>query len=397
MHNSSFPPAVKPIRRKKSVTIKDIAAKLGLSFQAVSQALNPRKNTSHVSEATRKRVEEMARKMGYRGHQAARLLRSGRSGLLGVLIFDHPHQVMHYRLHHVLAEIHAAGYRPFVHLTDTRRISGAMDGCLTMLDANVEGVLFVDPIGFADESPVDILLEEQIPVVSIGARQWTRIASYQVDRKKGYHALTKHLLQAGARSFVLMHDNINNPFSCYFQRFIDDMTTGFRQAITEGEKDFGPLDARVQTVKLATQHEETQAVSIHPIYRSSYVAMKEILLQGNLPDALLCQADCWAQGALRACYESGVQVPTDLLMTGFNDEPGSSAGSPPLTTIAQPYAEIARRAIAEVVAQIQGGMGIAHGEVTTVPGSLVERASSRKAENPLSRIDISLEKTMGAF
>jgi len=393
MHNAFTNLPSFPRRKGKSVTIKDIAAELGLSFQAVSQALNPRKNTSHVSEATRKRVEETARRMGYRGHQAARMLRSGRSGLLGVLIFDHPHQVMHYRLHHILAEIHAAGYRPFVHLADTRQNSGAMDGCLAMLDANVEGVLFVDPIGFPEESPVEKLLECQIPVISIGSHQWSGITSYQADRKHGFYALTRHLLQAGCRSLVLLKADTNKRYRRFFRRFMNDMTAGFHQAVREADGEFGLIEARVQTVEFGMDREETEGLPIHPIHRSGYVGMLELLAKDNLPDALLCQADCWALGALRACYESGIQIPTNLLLTGFNDEPGGSVGPPPLTTIAQPHAEIARRAIADVVSQIQGGKIPPPGEVVTVPGFLIERASSKRITKPSKRMTKRPRKT----
>lgn len=366
--------------RQSSVTIKDIAAELGLSFQAVSQALNPRPgSTSHVSQATRLRILAAAKKMGYRSHRAAQILRAGRSGLLGVLIFDHPHQIMLHRLHFVLAEIHAAGYRPFVHLADTRPNSGAMDGCLTMLDARVEGVVLVDPIGFPGEAPLQKLLDHKIPVVSLGSHQWRCITSYQVDREQGYRDLTSHLIESGCRSLVLLCAEADAAHRKFFQRFSDGMTTGFLRAAAAAPTKQGAIRTRIHTIRMEWEGAEEGA--IHPIHRAGHAGAREILSAG-LPDALLCQADSWAHGALRSCHEAGIRVPDDMMLTGFNDEPLASAGSPPLTTILQPYAELAREAIAHVTAQIREEQRNQPGKVIALPGRLVVRASSLKSGAP---------------
>ncbi|HWL51315.1 MAG TPA: LacI family DNA-binding transcriptional regulator [Chthoniobacteraceae bacterium] len=362
--------------RKSGVTIKDIAAELGLSFQAVSQALNPSdQNTSQVSQSTRQRIKETAERLGYRSHRAAKTLRSGKSGLLGVLIFDHPHQVMHHRLHHILAEIHAAGYRPFVHLADTRPNSGALEGCLTMLDAQVEGVLLVDPIGFPCETPIREMLDRQIPVVSIGSHQWSCVTSYQADRRQGYRDLTRHLIRSGCRSLVLLCVERSERYQTHFERFVGDMMTGFEEAAEEARESFGPISARIHPINFGLDWEETEDRPIHPVHRTGYTGMQEVISSG-IPDALLCQADSWAHGALRACHEAGVRVPDDLLLTGFNDEPSSSAGAPPLTTLVQPYAKIARQAVADVTAQIRRDKQNEPGKVVTLPGQIVVRASS---------------------
>lgn len=382
MPNPVHHKAATPQSRRKSVTIKDIAAKLGLSFQAVSQALNPRKNTSHVSESTRKRIVETAREMGYRGYQAARVLRSERSGLLGVLIFEHPLQIMRFRLHHVLAGIRAAGYRPFVHLADARLDSGAGEGCLALLDARVEGVLMVDPIGFPEESPVENLLEQGIPVVSLGSHQWRAIRSYQADRSKGFHDLTWHLIRGGCRSLTLLKAGGDDRYQKFFRIFSDDMVAGFEQAATEATAEYGYVETHIHEVEPMVGSEPVEGDEIHPIYGSGYLGMRELLAGNALPDALLCQADSWAHGALRACCEAGVKVPEELRVTGFNDEPVSSAGAPPLTTVAQPYADIARCAVEDVVAQIEGHEKNEPGRVVTLPGELMVRASSAGTPKP---------------
>lgn len=362
---------------KSSVTLKDIAAELGISFQAVSQALNPRENTSKVSEATRKRVVATAAKMGYRGNHAARILRSSRSGSMGVLIFDHPHQVMHFRLRHVLSGIHAAGYRPFVHLADTRHDSGATEGCLTMVGASVEGVLLVDPIGFPEESPLPELLDQGIPVVSIGSHQWATVTSYQADRRDGYDQLTRHLIESGCRSITLLREATTERSRQFFHRFHNDMTSGFRNAAAQAGN--GEIETRIQAVEFPANWAKT-AATIHPIHLCGYLGMRQILSAGKPPDAVLCQADSWAHGALRACSEAGIRVPDDMMLAGFNDEPGSSAGAPPLTTIAQPYAAIANSAIANIIGQIRGEKENAPGKVVTLPGELIVRASTMRGQ-----------------
>lgn len=364
-------------RKKFSVTIKDIAQELGVSFQAVSQALNPRKNTSRIAESTRQRILKKAEQMGYRRHQAARTLRSGRSGLLGVLIFDHPRHVMHYRLHHVLAEIHRAGYRPFVHLAETRANARSMEGCLTMLDAQVEGLIFVDPIGLPEETSMQQLRDREIPMVSLGSYQWRTITSYQVDRYRGYRELAQHLINNGCRSFALIRDEEMPASQNFFHRFINDMTRGFYDAIADGSEQFGPMSAHLEPVAAEIEVKAAQDRDIHLIYRPGYYGMRNIIQSGWLPDAVLCQADCWAHGALLALHEAGLRVPGNLLLTGFGNEPSSSAGNPPITTVAQPFAELSRLAVANVVGQIARERENEPGKVITLPGHLIVRKSSQ--------------------
>ncbi len=319
-----------------------------------------------------------AARMGYRPNVGARMIRSRRSGNFGILIFDHPFKVMHHRLHHVLKEVRDAGYRPFVHLADTSREDETQDGCYAMLDAKVEGLMLVDPIDVSTESVAKILADESIPVVSLGSYEWKTIPSYQADRKKGFVDLTEHLIARGCGSIRLLREKGSGEGAVCSKRFIDDMTEGFESTARRWRKKGYAVTTGVTTFSYSDDVKGSET-DIHPIYRHGYYGMKSILQSGVLPDAILCQADFWAQGALRACREEGISVPGDLLITGFNNEPSSSAGLVPLTTIEQPGALLAKRAITDLIKYIEGGKTFKAGKVTTMPGHLIVRESTFRA------------------
>ncbi|MDA8309587.1 MAG: substrate-binding domain-containing protein, partial [Actinomycetota bacterium] len=90
-----------------------------------------------------------------------------------------------------------------------------------------------------------------------------------------------------------------------------------------------------------------------------------------------CGDDAIAFGVLQACHEAGVRVPSDLMVTGYDDVSFSAVSHPPLTTVRQPIAELARLSIGLLDRQRELGSHAA--ETFTLQPSLVVRASTRSA------------------
>ncbi|RDI00429.1 substrate-binding family protein [Curtobacterium sp. AG1037] len=90
--------------------------------------------------------------------------------------------------------------------------------------------------------------------------------------------------------------------------------------------------------------------------------------------AVFAANDQTALGVLRAAHESGRSVPDSLSVVGFDDSPESDSFWPPLTTVHQSFDEVGRRAVANLLAQIEGDP--VHTATDLVPVRLVERAST---------------------
>ena len=74
------------------------------------------------------------------------------------------------------------------------------------------------------------------------------------------------------------------------------------------------------------------ASHMYSIYSTGYPGMKKILSASDFPDAVICQTDAWAQGAIRACKDAGIDVPGDIAVAGFYNEPSSATGGLSLTS-----------------------------------------------------------------
>jgi LacI family transcriptional regulator len=78
---------------------------------------------------------------------------------------------------------------------------------------------------------------------------------------------------------------------------------------------------------------------------SGYEAMRELLAQGRPPAAVFAENDELAFGVLRATSERGLRVPEDVALVSFDGIPEATFSRPQLTTVAQPFEELGRRAV----------------------------------------------------
>jgi DNA-binding LacI/PurR family transcriptional regulator len=87
---------------------------------------------------------------------------------------------------------------------------------------------------------------------------------------------------------------------------------------------------------------------------NGYTATRRLLSSGAPLTALMCTTDLMAMGALCALDEAGLKVPRDISVIGWDDIPLAAYATPPLTTVRQPIAELARRAVAHLLNLIDG-------------------------------------------
>ncbi len=360
---------------KRGVTIKDIASHLGISARSVSQALSGVKSTSKVSAVKRERIVRVAREMGYRPDRAARALRTGRSGVIGILAFGYQHPFVTQRLEAVLAEVRDCGYVPFAHLAggSADDVGDALDA---MLDARVEGIVAIQPVEVTKGEFVKGVSSAGIPMVAVGGHWLSSVPCYLPDKRSDFRVLVDHVVEQGCRSLVfVLHARPEYATGVDLHHHDEVFVAGFRSGIRAACR--GGLKVTGKVHRVARRGRGDGSGGVHWLYAPGYHAMLSILDRGNLPDAVLFQGDVWAQGGLRACMERGVIVPRDIVIVGYDDDPGSSAGAIPLTTVAQSHTEISRMAVGSLVRQIRTGVRPKLAPVT-IPGRLVVRQSSMR-------------------
>lgn len=161
-----------------SITSKEIAEKCGVSRGTVDRALN---NRSGVNEATKLKILETARELGYRPHFLARSLVKGKTMSIGAVIFDINNQLFPQLIHAVESRAREAGY--FLNLTLTSKNPDIERDCLLHLaDRKVDGIILLSVN--AGPSFEQFIKKLNIPVVTFGNRISDTVPYVWIDDRK---------------------------------------------------------------------------------------------------------------------------------------------------------------------------------------------------------------------
>lgn len=337
-------------------TIKDVAARAGVSFKTVSRVMN---RDPHVNQRMRKAVEAAIASLDYRPHRAARALRSSRTYAIALLAGSEavPAEGERTEFPEYLGEVIAgcaracrpAGFHLVLELLaygDRRRAQGAAAALLD--DLAPDAVVLTPPLC---DLPwlLDLLERRAIPFARLmpGAAPGQGLC-FTVDDFAAARALTERLLAAGHRHLAM----IAGPPDHLAARARRE---GFESALA----DCPGARARIGEGDFFLSSGEREAA---------------LLLAGaDRPTALFAANDAMAAGALRAAAALGLGVPQDLAVAGFDDS--FIARLTGLTSVRQPTTELARRATADLIAAA-GAIQPPAAAVTRLACSIVERDST---------------------
>lgn len=311
---------------KSRPTIKDVAARAGVSRQTVSRVINDK---GEVSEATRARVLAAIRELGYRPNAVARSMVAGRTRTLGCVSPNLTDYTLANIIEGAQAEARRLGY--FV-LTGSAPGEGDVEALLEeMIHRRVDGLLVLNPYADARYQDFLPLIERGTAVVYLNnTPRQEPVSSVRCDDYEGGYRATRHLLDLGHTSIATIVGPQNEECAV-------DRLNGYRQALTEAGISFDPA-LRADGDWSAT---------------SGYRAGQQMLATAPPLTAIVSQNDQMAVGAIRALCEAGRRIPGDVSIIGFDDIPLASYFDPPLTTFRQPMQESGRQAVQLLIAQIE--------------------------------------------
>ena len=331
-----------------AVTIRDVAARAGVSVGTVSNVLNDR---GSVNEATVAAVRGAIRSLGYVRNDAARQLRAGRSRGIGLVVLDvaNPFFAAVARG----AESRAAEGGRMILLASSEQDTDRENAYLELfLEQRLSGVL-ISPTGDS-HSALHRLRDAGVPVVVVdgGAEDGSTLPSVSVDDVEGGHLAVAPLLERGRRRIVF----VGGPLST---RQVADRLEGARRAIAEVP------DAQLDVV---TRGDLTVL--------EGRAAGEQIRERRLLPDAVFAANDLLAVGILQALTMTGnVRVPEDVALVGYDDIDFASATVVPLTSVRQPAEMMGRTAVDLILRYGEGTLSGQDAAVRFRP-ELVVRASS---------------------
>ncbi len=335
------------------ITQQELATRLGVSRSTVAAALNPG-SPIKLNEATRQRILKAAEQHHYRPDRYARVMRGGRSGLIGVLHFGGLLQVAAERATHAAQAVRREGYE-VVAADLSWSTESLQTACASMLDARVEGVILSGLNLPASSQELRRLQTAGTPVVALSGNPLPWAPHFRADTRNAIARLTTHLLDLGHRRLALMThitERKDEPGSYIWAG--RERALGFEAALREAGGSLGPTFRRSMRPQGIITRVGLPRSPFDP-FGPGIEGMRALLRQSPRPTALLCSNDEVAYGALSVCQEAGLSVPGELSLTGYDDTTLGRYCAVPLTTARQPNEAMAEAAVEALVAAIQHG------------------------------------------
>jgi LacI family transcriptional regulator, galactose operon repressor len=320
----------------RSPTSRDVARLADVSRTTVSYVLNNSESGIAISEATRQRVLDAARDLGYHPNAAARSLRRQKAGVVGLVTYDTSDRMganafMWLVMDGVMSELGPAGVKLIVEAADASR----PDPCVSLVRGG-----HVDGLIVTGSKPVDTELRamhaEGTPVVLWGRLAGSDLPFVDIDNVAAARVAVEHLLDLGHTRVGCI---TNAP--PLTDTAAADRLLGYRAALEARRIAFD--DALVRQGNFDE--------------RSGLEAMSSLLAGADRPTAVFVASDEVALGAMKAARMAGVSIPGELAIVGFDDLPIAQYVEPALTTVRVPAREIgavAARALLDAVSNSNG-------------------------------------------
>ncbi|MGE5135203.1 MAG: LacI family DNA-binding transcriptional regulator [Gemmatimonadota bacterium] len=332
------------------VSIRDVAARAGVSVGTVSNVLN---RPDIVAEPTRSRVQAAIAQLGFIRNESARQLRAGRSRTIGLVVLDVANPFFTDVARGVEDEASESGLAVILCNSDDQEAKETH--YLELLEEHrVQGIL-ITPVA-ADGDRLARLQRRGTPVVLVDSRSPSRgQCSVSVDDVLGGELAVAHLLAEGHERIAF----VGGPPSF---RQVSDRREGALRALAKA----GRPAADLQLI-------ETPALNVTAGQRAG--ADLAELPPPRRPTAVFCANDLLALGVLQGMTARRIRVPEDLAIVGYDDIDFAAAAAVPLSSVRQPRQQLGRTAAQLLLDEALGEASHQHRQVVFEPELVIRRSS----------------------
>jgi len=298
------------------VTIRQVATTAGLSPATVSRALS---GSRRVAPELQARALAAAEQLGYRANRVARALRTRSTGTVGMVVPNIANPFFPVIIQAVEKQLRAQGTQLLLCDSgdDVRQEAELVH---SLLEHRIDGIL-VSPCDRVSSRTTVRLAASQVPVVQIDRRAGSEVAFVGVDQDRAMAEVVEHLARQGCRRFAYVASSSRASTAA-------ERSRGYRRAVQRFANG---------------SHDRLYAGDFSMEWGRE--AARRLLAERDLPDAVVCANDLVALGVLDVLRSHGVDVPGDVLLTGFDDTEVAAVTWPPLTSVRQPLEEVGRRAV----------------------------------------------------
>jgi len=328
------------------VTIRQVAEAAGVSPATASRVMS---GTRNVTPELRRRVLAAGKRLDYRANRVARALRTRSTGTVGMVVPNIANPFFPVIIQAVEKELRAHGTQLL--LCDSGdNVAQEAELVRSLLDHRIDGIL-LSPCDRVSSRDAVRLAFGRVPLVQIDRRASLDAAFVGVDQEAAMTEVVEHLSAQGCRRFayVTSSSRASTAAERYraYRRAVRQFTNG-------SDKRLYPGDFSIEW---------------------GAEAARRILAEDDMPDAIVCANDVLALGVLVVFRSQGLDVPGDVLLTGFDDTELAAVAWPPLTSVRQPLEEVGKRAVELLQTGSTNGVD-GCGAVCSFRAELVVRKSS---------------------
>jgi len=338
--------------QQKETTIYDIARQLNISAATVSRGL---KDHPVINKATRKKIQDLAKQLGYRSNTFASNLRKKSTSTIGVIV----PRLSSYFMSNVLAGMeHIAsteGYNLIISQS-LETLQKEIANADTMFTNRVDGLLVSLSYETENLDHFEPFIRKGIPLIFFDRiKEHSKCMGIIIDNYQSAYEATKHLLDQGYRR--IMHIGGNTVSRVYAERL-----RGYRQALADQKI---ALDPKLVITKNMSEDAGVEAA-------------EHILKMKHRPDAVFSANDACAVYCMRTLKKAGIKIPEEIGFVGFNNDPMSKVVEPNLTTINYPGYAMGEAAATQLINHLNGITNLTSTNIIILRSELIIRESSRK-------------------
>ena len=304
--------------KKKKTTIKDIASVLSISAAAVSKALH---NDSRISEKTKIAVREVAKNLNYQPNHLASALRSGKSYLVGVIVPRTNSSFFSSVIQNIEEVLNKEGYNIII----TQSNESYKKECKnidTLLFTQVDGIIASMANETINLDYYEKVKSRGIPLILFDRGENDLNVDYVgIDDYASSHLIVKHLVKQGCK-------RIAHIGGFRHTRIFNNRIRGYKDALKKYNL---PLDEELLIESSLTLED-------------GRTKMEQLLSLKNRPDALYVAGDYAALGAQQVLNDQKINMPNEIALVGFGNEPFTSMVSPSISSVNQHSEEIGKLA-----------------------------------------------------
>lgn len=334
----------------KKVTIKDIAKVANVSYATVSRALS---GSPEIGEATRQRILQIGREMGYTANAVARSLVVKETRLIGLIVSSINNPFMSEIAYHVEEYARAKGYSLML-VNSSGDLDQEEEAYKLLVGRQVDGIILVPTSMHSYERLTPYL--KHVPTIFVSENLRDAEESYvTIDNYKGTYMGTEYLYSLGHRNIL------------YFSRRMGSVTHQLRaQGYTDACKAF----------KIKPRYVDSHFTSSS--IANGYALAREMFRSKRNFTAIFSSTDTAALGILQAAEEFNVRVPEDISLLGFDNISFSALPKINLSTIEQPKDAMASVAVDMLIEKMKTpSIGYSH---KIMMPSLIARSSCRRID-----------------